>query len=33
VFTPDADREEADQIALGLNNVARETQPSLQDEK
>ena len=33
VFTPDADREEAEQVALGLNNVARQTQPSLQDEK
>jgi preprotein translocase subunit SecD len=26
VFTPDATREEAEQIALGLNNVARRTQ-------
>jgi preprotein translocase subunit SecD len=33
VFTPDADREEAEQVALGLNNVARETQPGLPDEK
>jgi preprotein translocase subunit SecD len=27
MFTPDADREEADQIALGLNNHAAKTQP------
>jgi len=26
-FTPDASREEADQIVLGLNNLAKETQP------
>jgi len=26
LFTPDATREEADQIALGLNNVARKVQ-------
>ena len=26
VFTPDADREEADQIALGLNNLVRRSQ-------
>ena len=33
VFTPDADREEADTIALGLNNLARKTQPSLKGKK
>jgi preprotein translocase subunit SecD len=27
VFTPDADREEAGQIALGLNNLVRRSQP------
>jgi hypothetical protein len=26
VFTPDASREEADRIVLGLNNVAKEAQ-------
>ena len=30
VFTPDATREEADQLVLGLNNVAREVQKKLQ---
>lgn len=30
VFTPDATREECDQIVLGLNNVAREVQKRLQ---
>lgn len=29
VFTPDADREELEQIATGLNNVARKTQPKI----
>ncbi len=28
VFTPDATREEAEQIALGLNNVAKKEQPA-----
>ena len=29
VFTPDASREEADRIVLGLNNVAKEAQKGL----
>lgn len=33
VFTPDTDREEAAQIELGLNNLARKTQPSLKGKK
>jgi len=33
IFTPDADREEAAQIELGFNNLARKTQPSLKGEK
>ena len=33
VFTPDADREEAAEIELGLNNLARKTQPSLKGKK
>jgi preprotein translocase subunit SecD len=30
IFTPDATREEAEQLVLGLNNVAREVQKKLQ---
>jgi len=33
VFTPDADRQEAAEIELGLNNLARKTQPSLKGRK
>lgn len=33
VFTPDADREELEQIVAGLNNVARKTQPNIRKEE
>ena len=33
MFTPDADREEAAEIALGLNNLARKTQPGFKGKK
>lgn len=33
IFTPDADRDEAAEIELGLNNLARKTQPSLKGKK
>ena len=33
VFTPDTDREEAAEIALGLNNLARKTQPDYKSKK